>query len=246
MWRRIATIVMGAVILAGGLFSAYNTFALFTSIFGTGLDGYFWSAAGLALFDIGALGWLLHFAHSAQGNAQRAIAAICGIACLMLTLCAAGVHVLLVQELVTVPAWAGQVAVTSILVALAINLIGAAANHMADPAVQRDMRQQAMNDEKAEAIEKAQMSVFREALRQTEARVAQTAGLISDRLSGEFATDANREMLAMTAGGDNSNRWAVKAQWNADAERESELVEAKPSANGTQRRARKEAHNPKG
>jgi hypothetical protein len=65
-------------------------------------------------------------------------------------------------------------------------------------------------------------------------------------LSGEFATDANREMLAMTAGGDNSNRWAVKAQWNADAEREPELVEAKPSANGTQRRARKEAHNPKG
>jgi hypothetical protein len=118
---------------------------------------------------------------------------------------------------------------------------------MADPAVQRDMRQQAMNDEKAEAIEKAQMSVFREALRQTEARVAQTAGLISDRLSGEFATDANREMLAMTAGGDNSqrspnarDRWQVAAQWNADAEREPELV----PANGTARRARKEA--PKG
>jgi hypothetical protein len=80
------------------------------------------------------------------------------------------------------------------------------------------------------------MSVFREALRQTEARVAQTAGLISDRLSGEFATDANREMLTMTAGGDNSqrNRWAVKAQWNAEAEHEPELVQA----NGTQKRAK--------
>lgn len=245
MWRRIATIVMGAVLIAGALFSAYNTFGLFVSIFGASLSGYFWSAAGLALFDVGALGWLLHFAHSAKGNTQRAIAALCGVLCLILTLGAAGTHVLLVQSLITVPEWAGTVAVTAILVGLAINLIGAAANHMADPSVLRDMRQQAMNDEKAEAIERAQMAVFREALRQTEARVAQTAGLISDRLSGEFATDANREMLAMTSGGDSSRQAAYR--WNVETDKDApELAEPEPvTANGTRRRARQEAAGPK-
>jgi hypothetical protein len=242
MWKRIATIIMGAVIVAGGLFSAFNTFALFASIFGDSLSGWLWSASGLALFDVGALGWLMHFAHSARGNAQRAIAALCGVACLLLTLAAAGMHVLLAQSLITAPQWAGTVAIAAILTALAINLIGASANHMADPNVLRDMRQQAMNDEKSEAIERAQMSVFREALRQTEARVAQTAGAISHRLSGEFATDANREMLAMTAGGDNS-----AYRWNVEGEPQPELAafaERPPHANGTQKRAKSEA--PKG
>lgn len=201
MYRKFSVFIMGLVILAGGLFSAFNTFMLFEGIFGADLAGYAWSLAGLALFDLGALGWLLHFAHSAKGNAQRAIAAICGALCLVLTLAAAGTHVLLTQTLVTVPLWAGQVAVGSILVALAINIIGAAANHMADPDTLKAMREQQLNDEKQEAIERAQMAIFRESLRQTEARVASNAAYVSSRLSGEFATDATREMLAMTSGG---------------------------------------------
>lgn len=244
MWRWIAVFVMGAVLVAGALFSAYNTFSLFAGIFGGTLSGYLWSAAGLALFDLGALGWLLHFAHSARGNVQRAIAAVCGVSCLVLTLAAAGTHVLLVQSLIAVPEWAGLVAVVAILVALAINLIGAAANHMAAPDVAAAMREQALNDEKAEAVSRAQMAVFREALRQTEARVAETAAFVSGRLSAEFAGDANREMLAMTAGGANTARLpAASRQADQDAAEDDEdaapvLVRA---TNGTRRRARQEA-----
>jgi hypothetical protein len=201
MYRKIASFLVTTVIIAGGLFSAYNNFLLFASILGADLAGVLWSVAGLALFDLGALGWLMYFAHSAKGNAQRAVAALAGVACLLLTLVAAGTHIILAQTFIDVPEWAGQVVIGAILAALAINLIAAAASHMADPETLRAMREQGLNDEKQEALDRAQMSVFREALRQTEARVAANAATVSAQLSAEFADDATREMLSMTAGG---------------------------------------------
>jgi len=209
MSKTISKIIMGLVFVAGGAFSAYNNFALFSSIFGTDVDGVLSSAAGLALFDVGALGWLLHYAHSARGNAQRAIAATVGVLCLVLTLVAAGTHIILTQTLTTVPEWAGLVAMIAILVGLAINILGLAANHMADPAIITAMRDQAMADEKQDAIQQAQGQVFREALRQTAARVASNAAVVAERLSAEFAQDADREMLAMTSGGDSGHAPAL-------------------------------------
>lgn len=204
MLKKVASFLVSAVILCGGLFSAYNNFLLFRSILGEDLSGLVWSLAGLALFDVGALGWLMYFAHGARGNAQRATAALAGVACLVLTLIAASTHLLIAQTLVSVPAWAGQVVIGSIVLALVINLVAATANHMTHPDTLRAMREQAIEDERREAIERAQQSVFREALRQAEAKVASQASAVSEKLSAEFATDAVRDMLAMTANGANT------------------------------------------
>lgn len=201
MYRNVAKFILAIVLIAGGAFSAANTFELFRGIFGSDLVGVLWSGAGLALFDLGALGWLLHFAHGAKGNVQRTVAALAGGACLLLTLIAAGTHVLLVQTLTAVPTWAGNVAMLAILAGLTINLLAAAANHMADPETLRQIREQQLSDERQDAIQRAQAGVFREALRQTEARVAATAGEVSEALSREFSEDARREMLALTANG---------------------------------------------
>jgi len=132
--------------------------------------------------------------------------------------------------------------VIAILVGLAINLVGIAANHMADPETTRQMREQSMNDEKQEAIESAQQAVFREALRQTAARVSSNAAFVADRLSAEFASDADREMLAMTSGGDSTPRRRLPAnvtvtsqpalQYAAETESVEDLTMRPRSANG--------------
>lgn len=151
MYRKISTFVLAVVIIAGALFSAVNTFSLFASLFGTGISGIMWSLAGLALFDVGALGWLLHFAHTAKGNAQRATAAVCGVLCVLLTLTAAGTEILLTQTLITVPTWAGTLAIGAILLALAINIVGAVVNHMTAPEVLRAIREEGVESDEAEA-----------------------------------------------------------------------------------------------
>ena len=203
MSKVISKIIMGLVFVAGGAFSAWNNFALFQSIFGQDMTGTLYSAAGLALFDVGELGGLLHCAHGARGNAQRAIAAAVGLLCLVLTLVAAGTHIILTQTLVTVPAWAGLVAMVSILVGLALNIIGLAANHLASPEIMEAMRQQAQDDERADTVRQAQNRVASEAMRQTAARIAGNAANVADTLSREFAADAERELLSLTSGGDN-------------------------------------------
>lgn len=242
MKRWIANFVMGLVMVAGAAFSAYNNFALFQSIFGDDIQGVMSSAAGLALFDLGALGWLLHFAYSARGNAQRAIAATCGLLCLVLTLIAAGTHIILSQSLIAVPAWAGLVAMVAILVGLTINILGIAGNHMAQPDVLTAMREQAQNDEREEAIRGAQGQVFREALRQSVARIGQTAASVAEQLSQEFAQDANREMLSMTSGGDSTAAPRLPAphskpayQYAAETEPAPVMAQRPPAAhsNGT-------------
>ena len=110
MTRHIGRWAVLAIVLAGIAFSAYNNAALFLSILGTDLTGWIFSIVGLVLFDLGAVGWALFFTHGATGSAQRATALIAALACLVLTLSGAALHLLLTQSLMAVPTWAGMAA----------------------------------------------------------------------------------------------------------------------------------------
>jgi hypothetical protein len=244
MWKLIGKGLVACVIIGGWLFSAYQNYGLFQSVLGADQIGTLFSLVGLVLFDVGAVAWALYFSHGARGAAQRATALVASLACLVLMLTAAGLHLWMVQSLTAVPEWAGLAAMVSITIALVVNAVAAYLVHVADPGTLKEIRMRGVED-----------AILEESYRQLEAKGKQIAGAVAEQVSDEMRDDAVRALLGMTMGGHNetpqladgkSGRWQVAAQWNADAEREPELVEAKPSANGTQRRARKEAHNPKG
>ncbi len=192
MSKNIGRWAVVAVVVVGIVFSGYNNLALFLSILGTDLTGWIFSLAGLALFDAGAVGWALFFTGGATGSAQRSLALLASLACLLLTISGAALHLLLVQSLILVPDWAGQAAMFTIIAALAINLASGYAVHMADPETRRKMQAQEQADQ-----------ILDEAYRQTQGKVKEIAGSVANVLSDEMREDAIRVALASTHGGDN-------------------------------------------
>lgn len=192
MNKQLGSGAVVAVVVVGILFSAYNNLALFLSILGGDLKGWVASLAGLALFDAGAVGWALFFSNGATGGAQRAVAFVASLACLILTITGAAMHLLLVQKLIVAPEWAGQAAMFTIIAALAINIASGYAAHMFDPAVSREMKLRAAADE-----------IFEEATKQLKTKTKQIAGSVAESLSDEMRDDVIRIALGATAGGDN-------------------------------------------
>lgn len=216
MLKIIGKFLLFAVIAAGGLFSAINTYSLFQSIFGSDLPGILTSAAGLALFDVGALAWLLFFSNGAEGLYQRATAAIAAGACLLLTFAAAGMEVLLRQSLIETPEWAGLAAIVAILAALAVNLVGATVAHVTAPHVLEEIADRTKQDERKAKIGEYKAKIEREAFRQAQDLVTQNAGWVAAQLGEEIKADTIRELLGATPGGQNflatapqANAWTI-------------------------------------
>jgi len=230
MTRHIGRWAVLAIVLAGIAFSAYNNAALFLSILGTDLTGWLFSIVGLVLFDLGAVGWALFFTHGATGSAQRATALIAALACLVLTLSGAALHLLLTQSLMAVPTWAGMAAMGAIIAALVVNGVGAFAVHLSDPGTLREIKLREVEDE-----------ILSEAYRQLAAKGKTIAGQVADRVSTEMRDDAVRLVLGMSAGGDNAPLPVLPAGPVTVPAGE---VGAPVYANGTTKRARAEA--PKG
>ena len=118
----------------------------------------------LALFDGGAVTWLLVFIGHAKGLPQRAIAI------LMLVLDLAGVIVLSAgrllmggQALADIPKELGATMVYAVIGATLINLIAIYAFHIADPETMQQIELQTLDDTiQAEAISQARANVERE------------------------------------------------------------------------------------
>lgn len=200
MFKQVGKFLVAVVIIAGMAFSAYNNYALFQSVLGTDLIGVLFSAAGLVLFDLGAIGWAVYFSHGARGASQRATALVASVLCLLLTLTAASLHLMMIQDLTTVPDWAGLAAMISIIVALCINGISAYLVHITDPGTQKQIRMSGVED-----------VILEETYRQLEAKGKQIASEVANRVSDEMRDDAVRALLGMSKGGDNSPQPALAA-----------------------------------
>lgn len=123
---------VGLLILVGVMgmaFSAINTYNLFQSIFGYSPMGVMLSIAGLSLFDIGLVGWVVFAVSSARGLIQRMASWAAALACLILTLTAAGTEVVMTQTLTDKPEWIGVAALVSIYSYNTLTLTKSTTNH---------------------------------------------------------------------------------------------------------------------
>jgi hypothetical protein len=115
----------------------------------------------LALFDGGALTWLLVFLGHAKGLMQRAIAI------LMLVLDLAGVVVLSAgrllmggQDLANIPEQLGETMVYTLIVATLINLVAIYIFHISDPDAMQQIELQTLDDTlQAEALSQARANI---------------------------------------------------------------------------------------
>jgi hypothetical protein len=118
----------------------------------------------LALFDGGALSWLMTFLGHGRGLVQR------GLALLMLVLDLAGVVVLSAgrllmggQSLANIPTDMGATIVYALIAATLINLVAIYAFHIADPDTMEAIELQTLNDKlKSEAIDQARTNIEKE------------------------------------------------------------------------------------
>jgi hypothetical protein len=103
---------------------------------------------GLALFDLGAVVWMLVFIYKAKGSWQRAGAFALFLADFSGSLGLVAIEVLLGgQSYVKVADWVGQALVYIFIAAIALNLIGVYFQHFTEPAVQSEIENQSMADE---------------------------------------------------------------------------------------------------
>lgn len=241
MFKQIGKFAVAFVVAAGVLFSAYNNYALFISVLGDDLTGTLFSAVGLVLFDLGAIGWAVYFSHGAHGSAQRATALMASVLCLVLTLAGAALHLLLIQTLIAVPDWAGLAAMIAIIVALAVNGIAAYLVHVTDPKTLAQIKMRGVED-----------TILEEAYRQLEAKGKQIAAQVATQVSDEMRDDAVRALLGMSMGGANgpaqlpapsATTGTPLAQFAAASETAPALSPQPRATNGTHRKARQEAQD---
>ena len=134
----------------------------------------------LALFDGGALTWLLVFLGHAKGLAQRAIAIM------LLVLDLAGVVVLSAgrllmggQAMADIPQELGATMVYALIGATIINLIAIYAFHIADPEAMQQIELQTLDDTiQAEALSQARANIENE--------VQQLAAVLAARATGRL------------------------------------------------------------
>ena len=134
----------------------------------------------LALFDGGALTWLLVFLGHAKGLAQRAIAIM------LLVLDLAGVVVLSAgrllmggQALADIPQQLGATMVYALIGATIINLIAIYAFHIADPETMQQIEIQTLDDTiQAEALSQARANIENE--------VKELASILAARATGRL------------------------------------------------------------
>ena len=173
----------------------------------------------LALFDGGALVWLLAFIGHAKGLAQRAISII------LLVIDLAGVVVLSAgrlltggQDLATVGNDIGAYMVYALIGATIINLIAIYAFHIADPETMQQIELQTLDDTiQAEALTQARANIENE--------VQQLAAILAARATGRLKYSLRLPMS-------NTETQEVIADGNATAPLIIPAVKRSPSIQG--------------
>lgn len=156
--RDVLKVVGNILLYAFALVVVFWTASLTVSLISRLLPGdpitpYF----ALALFDGGALIWLVVFVAKARGLMQR------GISILMMSLDLVGVVLVSVaelflggQNLVTIPEGLGRIAIWTVGGWTALNLVALYAFHITDPTVSREIEIQTQQDKiEAEAMKQA-------------------------------------------------------------------------------------------
>ena len=143
------------------------------------------AGSGLVLLDIAALVWFLVLVYASHGAMQR------GIAFLMFLLSVAGVglfagfdSMMSGQDMVEVPAWAGEAVIYTFVLLTFANLFVLYLHHLNDPNIANEMRVQAGKDK----LISRGMDKFEERLDQEAEALADT---ISDRMHTMALLDMN-------------------------------------------------------
>jgi len=137
------------------------------------------SLLGTALFEGGAVVWLLFFLYRAQGENQRGIALLGSALDLLLGIASVGIHLSMRVD----KAWTAWV-VTIILLATIVNAILLWAAHIADPKNIEAMQAQSHKDK-----------TMKLAYKIAEDKRGETAAEIADAIADKFVTDAHNSLL---------------------------------------------------
>lgn len=133
----------------------------------------------LALFDFGALAWLLVFLANSAGLPQRAISLLAFVVDLLGVIFASIAELFLGgQGLAAIPAGLGTYVVWAVGIYTALNLTAVYAYHIADPEEMTEIRVRSMQDR-----------VQDEALKQVEANVAEQAGMLAGEIAKRHMVD---------------------------------------------------------
>jgi hypothetical protein len=133
----------------------------------------------LALFDIGALTWLMVFLKNAQGLPQRAVTLVAFLADLAgVFFVAAGELFLGGQTLAAIPAQLGTLVVWAVIGYTAANLAAVYAYHLTDPDELQEIKMRSMQDK-----------VRDEALKQVEANVTEQTRQLASEIADRMYTD---------------------------------------------------------
>lgn len=117
--------------------------------------------AGLLLFDIGAVAWLVIFVSASRGAMQRSIAILTFIYDLLGTIGMASSEAIMGgQHMVAVPIWLTQGVVYLFIASTAINLISVYCHHITAPHITENVRLQAQQDKlRSAAIDTAEQKL---------------------------------------------------------------------------------------
>lgn len=141
----------------------------------------------LVAFDAGVLGWFYYATHAARGAKQRAVAYG------MIFVCAAGVIITTVADMLTVSAQNGivaqnpQVATVGLwgcIIVIVLNVVGGLLVHLVDPAHLQHMKEEELHDKIVEATHK-----------HMEQETARIAPGIAARLAEHWSDNITAELI---------------------------------------------------
>lgn len=184
--------------IGGLLLSSLLTISLFVRLFGLGAYGILMSLAALALFEGGAVAWN-HLIPKAKHD-QRQIAKAAQWFCVGTSIVSSGAELILGTHLWEAPFDVPFFTLLIIVAALAVNVIGVILFEQSDPnvaAVNRELDRQAKSGQEKERLADA---ILDQALMKTESRVAEIAGDVSDKISGDLSDDVRRFLLSRSTG----------------------------------------------
>lgn len=165
-----------AALVATGL----RTFHVIEATTASSITAYF----GLALFEAGAIVWLLFGLYKAEGLGQRATAIVASALDLALVIAATAQDVALTSTLIvhskTQLAATGEVVMQIIVAAAALNVVALWVTHVADPHAARAIREQ----NAADRAERIQSKIEEEADRAVEAATPAIAKQAASQISG--------------------------------------------------------------
>lgn len=190
--------VLWAIILGSLVFTAIRTIHFLQATFPPSQQ--YVAYIGLAMFDVGILGWLYYAMRSAEGASQRAIAYG------MIFVCMAGVCVTTVMDMTLVSQQNGYIKVPeqwfwlglwSVIIVIICNVVAGILVHLTDPEQRKRMEIQHVRDEiHALTIDR---------IRQQKDTIAP---VIAQRTADHWADQTVAQMTGHipTVGGENGNR----------------------------------------